>query len=108
MAELQPIPFAELLRRIQSEVETSQAIFDLPVRKWHVPDPELDFSALHFGRPASTPVGPAAGPHTQLAQNTVLAWLAGSRLIQLKTAQGHDRLEIPRPCIHVPNIGYNV
>lgn len=108
MAELQPIPFAELLRRIQSEVETSQAIFDLPVRKWHVPDPELDFSALHFGRPASTPVGPAAGPHTQLAQNIVLAWLAGSRIIELKTVQVNDRLEIPRPCIHVPNIGYNV
>ena len=108
MAELQPIPFAELLRRIQREVETSQAIFDLPVRKWHVPDPELDFSALHFGRPASTPVGPAAGPHTQLAQNIVLAWLAGSRIIELKTVQVNDRLEIPRPCIHVPNIGYNV
>jgi putative selenate reductase len=108
MAELQPIPFADLVRRIQREAETSQAIFDLPVRKWHVPDPELDFSALHFGRPASTPVGPAAGPHTQLAQNIVLAWLAGSRIIELKTVQVNDRLEIPRPCIHVPNIGYNV
>ncbi len=108
MAELQPIPFADLLGRIQREVETSQAIFDLPVRKWHVPDPELDFSALHFGRPASTPVGPAAGPHTQLAQNIVLAWLAGSRIIELKTVQVNDRLEIPRPCINVPNIGYNV
>jgi putative selenate reductase len=108
MAELQPVPFADLVRRIRREVVTSQAIFDLPVRKWHVPDPTLDFSAPHFGRPASTPVGPAAGPHTQLAQNIVLAWLAGSRIIELKTVQVNDRLEIPRPCIHVPNIGYNV
>jgi len=108
MAELQPIPFADLVQRMRREVETNQAIFDLPVRKWHVPDPELDFSAQHFGRPASTPVGPAAGPHTQLAQNIVLAWLAGSRIIELKTVQVNDRLEIPRPCIHVPNIGYNV
>ena len=108
MAELQPVPFADLVSRMRHEVETSHAIFDLPVRKWHVPDPELDFSALHFGRPASTPVGPAAGPHTQLAQNIVLAWLAGSRIIELKTVQVNDRLEIPRPCIHVPNIGYNV
>jgi putative selenate reductase len=108
MAELQPLPFTDLVRRMGREVETSQAIFDLPVRKWHVPDPNVDFSALHFGRPASTPVGPAAGPHTQLAQNIVLSWLAGSRIIELKTVQVNDRLEIPRPCIHVPNIGYNV
>ncbi|MDH3298739.1 MAG: glutamate synthase, partial [Gemmatimonadota bacterium] len=100
MAELQPLPFVDLVRRMRHEVEASEAIFDLPVRKWHIPDPALDFSAVHFGRPASTPVGPAAGPHTQLAQNIVLAWLAGSRIIELKTVQVNDRLEIPRPCIH--------
>ena len=70
--------------------------------------PALDFSALHFSRRAGTPVGPAAGPHTQLAQNIVLAWLAGSRIIELKTVQVNDRLDIPRPCIHAPNIGFNV
>ena len=32
MAELQPVPFADLVRRIRREVVTSQAIFDLPVR----------------------------------------------------------------------------
>jgi putative selenate reductase len=73
-----------------------------------VPTDDLDFSANHFSRRASTPVGPAAGPHTQLAQNIVLAWLAGSRIIEIKTVQVNDRLEIPRPCIHAPNIGYNV
>ncbi len=108
MAELGPIPFPTLLRRMQREVETSDSIFDLPTRKWWVPDGDLDFSASHFSRPASTPVGPAAGPHTQLAQNIVLAWLAGSRIIEIKTVQVNDRLEIPRPCIHAPNIGFNV
>ncbi|MEJ2341007.1 MAG: 4Fe-4S binding protein [Gemmatimonadales bacterium] len=106
--ELQPIPFPDLLRRMRREVETADAIFDLPVRKWWIPDEELDFSALHFGHRASTPVGPAAGPHTQLAQNIVLSWLAGSRIIEIKTVQVNDRLEIPRPCIHIPNVGYNV
>ena len=106
--ELQPLPFPDLLRRMRREVESSGSIFDLPTRKWHVPDGKLDFSALHFARRASTPVGPAAGPHTQLAQNIVLSWLAGSRIIEIKTVQVNDRLEIPRPCIHVPNIGYNV
>ncbi|MEN8144447.1 MAG: 4Fe-4S dicluster domain-containing protein [Gemmatimonadota bacterium] len=106
--ELRPIPFPDLVRRMRREVETAGSIFDLPVRKWWIPDGEMDFSALHFGHRASTPVGPAAGPHTQLAQNIVLAWLAGSRIIEIKTVQVNDELQIARPCIHVPNIGYNV
>ncbi|HSM16145.1 MAG TPA: 4Fe-4S dicluster domain-containing protein [Gemmatimonadales bacterium] len=93
---------------MRREAQASQAVFDLPARKWFIPDGKFDFSAIHFSRRAATPVGPAAGPHTQLAQNIVLAWLAGSRIIELKTVQVNDRLEIPRPCIHVPNIGYNV
>ncbi|MEM7353184.1 MAG: 4Fe-4S binding protein [Acidobacteriota bacterium] len=108
MAELAPIPFPDLVRRMRREVEVSQAIFDLPVKKWWIPDPKLDLGATHFDRRAATPVGPAAGPHTQLAQNIVLSWLAGARIIELKTVQINDRLEIPRPCIHVPNVGYNV
>ncbi len=108
MTDLGPIPFADLVSRMRHEFDTRQSIFDLPVRKWYVPDEQLDFSAVHISRRASTPVGPAAGPHTQLAQNLVLSWLAGSRILELKTVQIDDQLEIPRPCIHVPNIGYNV
>ncbi|MEE8525733.1 MAG: 4Fe-4S dicluster domain-containing protein [Thermoanaerobaculia bacterium] len=108
MAELTPVPFPDLVRRMRREVATAEAIFDLPVKKWWTPDPDVDFSATHFDRRAATPVGPAAGPHTQLAQNIVLSWLAGSRIIELKTVQINDRLELPRPCIHVPNVGYNV
>jgi len=105
---LHPLPFAELVTRMRREIETGDAIFDLPRRKWFVPDGKHDFSALHFGRRASTPVGPAAGPHTQLAQNIVLSWLGGARIMELKTVQINDRLEIPRPCIHAPNVGLNV
>ena len=108
MAELTPTPFPDLVRRMRREIETRGALFDLPTKKWWTPDPDFDFSAVHFDRRAATPVGPAAGPHTQLAQNIVLSWLAGSRIIELKTVQINDRLELPRPCIHVPNIGYNV
>jgi putative selenate reductase len=108
MATLTPIPFPDLVRRMRSEVAISGSIFDLPASKWFTPSSGVDFSASHFGRTASTPVGPAAGPHTQLAQNIVLSWLAGGRIMELKTVQVNDRLEIPRPCIHVPNVGYNV
>ena len=93
---------------MRSELRAVGSIFDLPTRKWYVPDGTLDLSAVHFSRRAATPVGPAAGPHTQLAQNIVLAWLAGGRIIELKTVQINDCLEIPRPCIHVPNVGFNV
>ncbi|MFH0795027.1 MAG: putative selenate reductase subunit YgfK, partial [bacterium] len=55
-----------------------------------------------------TPIGPAAGPHTQLAQNIVCAWLSGGRFIELKTVQIMDELQIPRPCIDMEDEGYNV
>ena len=60
------------------------------------------------GHRAATPLGPAAGPHGQLAQNIVLSWLGGSRIIELKTVQILDELKIPRPCIDAANVGYNV
>lgn len=58
------------------------------------------------------PLGPAAGPHTQLAQNLLAAYLAGARFFELKTVQVTDgeemRSMIDRPCIDVKNVGYNV
>lgn len=108
MPGLFPLPFPILLRRMRREAETCGSIFDLPASDWSHPDGEINFSARYFSRRASTPVGPAAGPHTQLAQNIVLSWLAGGRIIELKTVQVNDSLTIPRPCIHVPNVGYNV
>ncbi len=61
-----------------------------------------------FGHYLATPIGPAAGPHTQLAQNILCAWLSGGRFIELKTVQIMDELEIPRPCIDMEDEGYNV
>lgn len=103
-----PIPFTNLLRRMRREAEISQSIFDLPKRSWFFPVEGFDFSAKHISKRASTPVGPAAGPHTQLAQNIVLSWLAGGRILELKTVQVNDRLEIPRPTMHITQVGYNV
>ena len=61
-----------------------------------------------FGHHLATPIGPAAGPHTQLTQNILGAWLSGGRFIELKTVQIMDELEIPRPCIDMEDEGYNV
>jgi putative selenate reductase len=43
-----------------------------------------------------------------MAQNIVLSWLAGSRILELKTVQINDRLVLPRPCIDATTVGYNV
>src|SRR5271157_3575121 len=108
MSELVPIPLPLLLRRAFLEFEREGKIFDLPKAKFFRGLPGLDTSVHFHGHPASTPVGPAAGPHDQLAQNVVLSWLVGSRIIELKTVQILDELNIPRPCIDMTNIGYNV
>ena len=108
MAELIPASFPSLLRRMLREHEREGKVFDLPARKfWHGAG-DLDTSVLFHGRRAANPVGPAAGPQDQMAQNVVLAWLAGSRILELKTVQINDRLAIPRPCIDATTVGYNV
>ncbi len=90
------------------EHEREGKIFDLPSRRFWRAAPGLDTSVRFHGRRAANPLGPAAGPQDQMAQNIVLAWLAGSRVLELKTVQVNDRLTIPRPCIDATNVGYNV
>ncbi len=104
---LTPFPLDVLLRRIALEFETRNRIYDLPTARYWKPDPDVDLSFEFLGRPAATPVGPAAGPHSQLAQNIVLSWLAGARLFELKTVQIIDDLEIARPCIDMETVGFN-
>jgi len=108
MAELIGAPFAALLRRMLREHEREQKVFDLPARKFWHGAADLDTSVLFHGQRASSPVGPAAGPQDQMAQNIVLSWLAGSRILELKTVQINDRLVLPRPCIDATTVGYNV
>ena len=105
---LTPMPLGRLLSRVAHEFETRKRVFDLPTaRFYNVSDgPDLHFEFL--GRRAATPVGPAAGPHSQLAENIVLSWLGGARLMELKTVQILDELEINRPCIDMETIGYNI
>jgi putative selenate reductase len=108
MAELRPAPLANLLRRVFRELEQEGKVFDLPARKFWHGAPDLDLSVDFHGHPAANPLGPAAGPQDQMAQNIVLSWLAGSRILELKTVQVNDRLVIPRPCIDATSVGYNV
>jgi putative selenate reductase len=102
------MPLNTLLGRIAEEWDSRSRIFDLPTARFYDVSSGPDLSVDFMGRTAATPIGPAAGPHSQLAENIVLAWLGGSRIIELKTVQILDELEIGRPCIDMETIGYNI
>lgn len=100
--------FAKLVERTLLEYEHNETIFGIHRSLFYVPRGDNAYATEMFGQYLATPIGPAAGPHTQLARNIISAWLSGGRFIELKTVQILDRLEIPRPCIDVADEGYNV
>jgi putative selenate reductase len=108
MSDLMRIqPFATQLRRVLAEYEQKRSIFDIPAALFYTPARSFGIPRL-FGKTLATPVGPSAGPHTQLSQNIVASWLVGGRFIELKTVQARDDLVIARPCIDMIDEGYNV
>ncbi len=99
------LPFGQLVERIFQEYSAERSIFGLHESRWYR---KADSRTVQlFGEPCETALGPAAGPHTQLAQNIVSAYLTGSRFIELKTVQILDALEIEKPCIDAGDEGYN-
>ncbi len=108
MAHLIPFPLGRLTSRILRELDAGGPVLDLPRAKIVKGPGALDWSTSLHGTRVATPLGPAAGPHTQLAQNIVLAYLGGCRIFELKTVQLIDDLVIPRPCIDVRTVGFNV
>ena len=106
---MRPLPFGELLDWILAEYRCNGSVFGIPHDLFYRPRPEAPYAIPDlYGHYLATPIGPAAGPHTQMAQNIVAAWLSGARFIELKTVQVMDELEIPRPCIDLADEGYNV
>ena len=102
---MQLLSFRQLLTRIFEEYRAEGSIFGLHHSQWY--RPAADRRAMINRESCTLPLGPAAGPHTQLAQNIVTAYLAGSRFFELKTVQILDRLEIEKPCIDAADEAYN-
>jgi putative selenate reductase len=102
---MRPVPFSELIERIVGEYRTHQSIFGIAEEQFFRDSQKKSITV--FGQRCSTPVGPAAGPHTQLAQNIIASYLVGGRFIELKTVQILDELEIEKPCIDARDEGYN-
>lgn len=85
-----PMSFGQLVDWVMTEKEKHQTVFG--EHKAYYADAK--FNRMIFGRILETPVGPAAGPHTQLTQNIVAAYYTGSRFFELKTVQVMDGAEL--------------
>jgi len=110
MSEIMKVqPFDILLKWMLRELEENESIFGIHRSLFYSPQQGAAYATEDmFGHYLATPIGPAAGPHTQLSQNIISAWLSGGRFIELKTVQIMDESEIPRPCIDMEDEGYNV
>ena len=103
-----PISMEALTAWVFDELHSKGSIFGIPEALFFRPRDTDRFKRNIYGVDLETPFGVAAGPHSQMAQNIVVAWLCGARFIELKTVQTLDELEIPKPCIDMQDEGYNV
>ncbi len=95
-----------LLKWILADEKKGQ-ILGIDKTLFFVPRDTDRFKMHRYGRLLETPLGVAAGPHTQLSQNLIAAWLTGARYMELKTVQVLDELEVTKPCIDMADEGYN-
>ncbi len=107
---MRPMPFARLMNWALGEYSRRGSVFGVRKDKFYVNSSGGSISI--FGQRLGSPIGPAAGPNSQLAQNIVASYLAGCRFMELKTVQKMDGEElrkcVPRPCINAEDEGYNV
>jgi putative selenate reductase len=102
-----PVSLKHLLQIILNEYSSDKSIFGIPEELFFIPENNTHLKTEIFNRQIDTPVGVAAGPHSQMAQNIIAAWVMGARYIELKTVQTLDELEVPKPCIDMQDEGYN-
>lgn len=104
---MSPISFEKLVNWILEEKKTKGTVFG--EKRAYVADEKYNRSI--FGRTLETPIGPAAGPNTQLTQNIVAAYYTGARFFELKTVQVMDGAELSacvnKPCIKADDECYN-
>lgn len=105
---MRPMAFSHLMEWCKEEYEQKGSIFGVPKEKFFKSEKTF---VNAFGDELSSPVGPAAGPQSQLAQNIIASYLAGARFMEVKTVQIMDGEEIQnavaRPCIFAEDECYN-
>lgn len=98
--QITPIPFRELMRWITTEYQQNGSVFGV-AKPFQATPRKLPI----FGEYIETPIGPAAGPHTQFAQNIVAAYFAGARFFELETVgtepvEGTALIDAEDECSH--------
>lgn len=101
------VPISLLLKWILKEYKNNGSIFGIHKDLFFIPSKNDNFQLKRYEETLETPLGVAAGPHSQMAQNIIAAWLTGSRYIELKTVQTLDELDVSKPCIDMNDEGYN-
>ncbi|MFA9375302.1 MAG: 4Fe-4S dicluster domain-containing protein [Lachnotalea sp.] len=91
-----PIAFEQMLKGLLEEYKKSKRFLSVPVKR--NTDPNY-----------TSAIGPAAGPHTQLAGNIIAGYGAGASHFELKTVQimEGEALGIVKPCIYSWQEVYN-
>ena len=95
-----------LLRWILEDLNRGSAL-GIVKDLFFIPQQDDPFRLQRYGVTLENPLGAAAGPHTQMAQNIVAAWLCGARYMELKTVQVLDQISVTKPCIDMRDEGYN-
>ncbi len=105
------LPFEYLVENCLQDYYTKSRIFEIDKKDFFT-DVNDRLKMIFNDEYLRYPLGPAAGPHTQLAQNLLAAYVTGARFFELKTVQIIDgeqmQAMIEKPCIDVKNVGYNV
>lgn len=99
------MPFSQLAKWVIEEKKTKGTVFG--VHKAYTAKKHQTI----FDRKLETPIGPAAGPNSQLAQNIIASYYAGARFFELKTVQEMDGPDLAacvnKPCILADDECYN-
>jgi len=80
-----PLSFEKLLSWIFQEYEQNNTIFGIHNTQFYHKKNDKLYNILNTS--IEEPIGPAAGPHTQLAQNIIVSYLCGGRFFELKTVK---------------------
>ncbi len=101
------MPFKNLVEWIVDEEKNRHSVFG--VKKFYKANIKKGFNI--YKEHMETPIGPAAGPNSQLAQNIVASYIAGARFFELKTVQEMNGDELAKcvnkPCIKADDECYN-
>ncbi|MDR0815799.1 MAG: NAD(P)-binding protein [Desulfovibrio sp.] len=96
----------QLLKWILDDLERG-SVFGIVKDLFFIPKSDDPFRMKRYNVTLETPLGVAAGPHSQMAQNIIAAWFCGARYMELKTVQVLDAITVTKPCIDMEDEGYN-